>query len=170
MRFLLMLVSFTVAVLPVGAKACSPTLIPGQLLVTKWAREGVVIRGRVVQALETDKQQPEIIRAEAIYVGDVGLRDFVIYRPTSYLKYVARTHQLPEGDARPFGPCGNPVEFKLGQVFETLLLLPARAHDALANGRWTAQIGPYQVPIDDVMSEAEKLGRLRARPEMKASP
>lgn len=151
--------------LPSRADACSIAL-PGVEETAKWGGEvGFLIRGRVVQTFNSSEGKPEIIRAEKIYIGEGEVRDFVIYHPKSH--YVTR----PQADKDAFSSgvmCPQRV-LRQGEVIERLLLKPSSSvEDPAANGRWDIPYLPNSTSgggLELLLLEAEKRGRLEARPE-----
>ncbi|OJW75091.1 MAG: hypothetical protein BGO57_12965 [Sphingomonadales bacterium 63-6] len=153
---------------PSAANACSVRAPPVDETANAIAEGGVFIRGTVIQEFDAARQQPEIIRAEAIYVGEGSPRDFVIYRSNAEFQR--------ELDPRtPRTPCdlSGPTGFKLGHVFERLVLEPARSHtDAAANGRWRFALFGSSVArepgLQALIEAAIRKGRFQARPPFSA--
>ena len=112
------------------AEACSLPSPPIEQLVTEIAAEGMLISGTLIQAFNASKRQPEIIRASQIYVGGKKPGDFIIYRSEREYDHVLNPPALVTS-------CDlDPPPFKVGHIFDRLVLVPAKAQDALANGRW----------------------------------
>lgn len=138
-----------------GANACSFVPPPLEQVASSVAANGVLIRGTVIQAFDASKQQPEIIRADEIYVGDGKPRDFVIY------------HSKSDYDPRVFQPYrGAPL--KVGHAFDRLVLVPARSPDGAANGRWSFDMWGGNVVsgqgLQMLVDEAVRVGRFQAHP------
>jgi hypothetical protein len=58
-----------IAATPISADACGPPRFPIPSEIAHWAQSGFLIRGRVIQGFDPYKQQPEIIRAEEVFLG-----------------------------------------------------------------------------------------------------
>lgn len=113
-----------------GRRSMLPGTPPIEQLVTEIAAEGVLVSGTLIQAFNASKRQPEIIRASQIYVGEEKPREFIIYRSEREYDHVLNPPALVTS-------CDcNPPPFKVGHIFDRLVLVPAKAQDALANGRW----------------------------------
>ena len=65
---------------PIGALACTIQLPPVEEMAKEVASEGVVIRGTLFQAFDASKRQPEVIRADKVFVGDPRVKNYIIYR------------------------------------------------------------------------------------------
>jgi hypothetical protein len=157
------------ALIPARAGACTVLMPPVSEIVAEVAARGVMIRGRVIQAFDADRRLPEIIRAEEIFVGDGGPRDFVIYRsPSDFDRAIARRNS-PE-----MAMCGLPAPYvEVGQTFERLVLMPAdAAAPNAAEGTWSIHFWGNSVSmgrgLDMLRAEAERVGRFRARPPLSA--
>lgn len=164
MRRLMLLILFIVS-LPSRADACSRAF-PAVEETAKWAGEvGFLIRGRVIQTFNASEGKPEIIRAEEIYIGERGLRDFVIYHPKSH--YVTRPRA--NKDSYDLGVMCPQHVLRQGEVIDRLLLKPSSSiEDTAANGQWDVQYLPNSTSgagLDLLVLEAEKRGRLVARPQ-----
>lgn len=64
------------AAIAMPAQACFLVPPPVSETINKVAERGVLISGQVVQAFDPDKNQPEIIRADKIFVGEGGAERF----------------------------------------------------------------------------------------------
>ena len=128
----------------------------------------MVVRGRVIQAFDAKKRQPEIIRAEEIFVGEGGPRDFVIYySERDYLSDI-KLHDLVKLGTGPLCPGARHYR-KLGQTFDRLVLMPASASEhATTKGKWSFHFWENSVlhgaGLDMLLQEANRLHRLNARP------
>jgi len=140
---------------------------PVEETVREVAATGMLISGQIIQAFDASKRQPEIIRADKIFVGEDAPRDFVIYHAN--LDYEPQRRRDPR--TVDVGP--HVSSFKLGQRFERLVLMPAKAsNDPAANGRWTIHFWGGNVAWGQgfklLAAEATRLGRFRSFPPRSA--
>jgi hypothetical protein len=120
------------------------------------ATEGVLIRGRVVQTYDAAKERPEIIRAEAIYIGEGLPRDFEISRvETRYIK------PPPLGLAS----CDSTQRDKLGVEWPRIVLVPKKRTKFTTEGWEVLSFAPVRGDgLAELLVEAKKYGRLRQNP------
>lgn len=156
------LVAFA-AVTSSEANACRIKLPPLEERVEQVASEGVVIRGELVQAFDASKQQPEVIRADEVYIGDPGLENFVIYR--SAHEFESRLDKTVIHIS-----CGvDETAFKLGHEYDLLVLVPAFApQDDAANRSWRYSRGSSSVlwgkGLEMLLAKSREQGRLQSVP------
>lgn len=113
------------------ANACSIAPPPVERIADDIAARGVLIRGTLIQAFNASKHQPEIIRAHEIYVGEGRPRDFVIYRSQ-------REYDRELNPPAIISTCdGSPPPFKVGHVFDRLVLIPSNEQEAISKERWS---------------------------------
>lgn len=147
---------------PLSANACSYEQPPIEKITKEISTSGALIQGTLIQAFDAAKRQPEIIRADKIFIGDGKPRNFVIYRSKSeYDNVLIPPAMITSCDH-------NPPPFKVGQIFDRLVLEPAAAPDRAANGRWRFSMWGNSVargrPLNSLLDEAARIGRLRSRP------
>jgi hypothetical protein len=165
MRLRHLLVPLVVLVASVEADACSIALPPPEETAKQIAAEGVLIRGVVIQGFDAAKQQPEIIRAETVYVGGTVPRDFVIYRHPMLFEEVLHPPKFPS-------PCAGLQErpHKVGEVLDRLVLRPAKSIEdpGAVNGRWMFTLEGRNVMhgkgLRVLIEEATLVGRFQSRP------
>lgn len=128
-----------------------------------------MVRGRIVQEFDVKRQKPEVVRAEKIFIGGGPPRDFVIYHAKEEYKHVLETREAVSKGLM-IAPCGDGTSsYKLGQTFDTLVLMPVRAADRrFAEGGWALPFWGVNVSqgraLDMLLREAKGMGRLQARP------
>lgn len=147
------------------SRACYFSSPPVTDTVNKVAAEGMLISGHIIQAFDIDKNQPEIIRAKQIFVGEGGPRDFVIYRSPQFFEHARK--QLYEKRGPPV--CPGPQTYSLGQSFDRLVLVPAtddNGDDVM--GKWSIEFWGGNVDkgrgLDQLVEESERKGRFQTRP------
>jgi hypothetical protein len=151
------------------SRACSLISPPVAETVNKVAAEGMLISGHVIQAFDVDKNQPEIIRAEQIFVGEGGPRDFVIYRSPRFFEHARkRRDEMRDRNWPPFS-CPEPQTYSLGQSFDRLVLVPAAADNGTdLTGKWSIEFWGGSVvsgrALDLLVEESERKGRFQTRP------
>ncbi len=151
------------------SQACSLISPPVAETVDKVAAEGMLISGHVIQAFDLNKNQPEIIRAEQIFVGEGGARDFVIYRSPRFFEQARKRRDEKRG--RNWHPplCPEPQTYSLGQYFDRLVLVPAAADNgADVTEKWSIEFWSGSVvsgrALDLLVEESERKGRFQTRP------
>ena len=154
------------SVLPLRADACSVVLPPVAETAEHVAKVGFLIEGEVIQSFDPDKQQPEIIRAKTIFVGNGLPRDFVIYH--SKAEFESAMAVSGKRSVKILA-CPESHPATKGERFERLVLLPANpSADASANGRWVIPLEGSSVAmgrgLDKMVEEATRHGRFRVRP------
>ena len=149
------------ALASVSASACSPVLPPVEEAVKDVATTGYVISGTVIQAFDAAKRQPEIIRADQIFVGEGKPREFKIYR----------TERDYESRLKPqrFFACQGRALTKEGFKWERFALIPApKQADGSSDGQWELYWNDGAVTFgkgyEMLLDEAKRLGRLQERP------
>lgn len=150
--------------LSVPAQACTQPRPP--VTVAKVASEGMLISGQVIQAFDPDKNQPEIIRANQVFVGEESPRDFVIYRSPSFFEWARKQRRKPNW---PPPICPGPEIFSLGQSFDRLVLMPAiEGNGAKVTNKWMVDPWAGNVTMDRglnmLIEEAKRNGRFQTRP------
>ncbi len=153
---------------PSTSIACSMRAPQPSEVAYEVAAEGVLISGRVIQGFDLDKDQPEIIRADEIFIGEGGTKEFEIYRPSWFF---ANEKKMRDQERRTGlkTPCGPPQTFSLGKMFDRLVLVPAKDKNSPdANGKWQVVFGGNQViwgkGLDLLLKESRRLGRYRGSP------
>lgn len=167
--FAILVVAFG-AVLSMPAQACSLGAPPVTETIAKVASEGMLISGQIIQAFDPDKNQPEIIRADQIFIGEGSPRDFVIYRSPSFFEQARkRRDEKRDPNRLPPSSCPEPRTYGLGQSFERLVLVPAFADNgAEVTDKWSVEFWGGNVTmeraLDLLIEESERKGRFQARP------
>lgn len=152
------------AALSMPAQACSLGSPPVSETIAKVANGGMLISGRVIQAFDPDKNQPEIIRADQIFIGEGSPRDFMIYRSPSFFERARKRRD----EKLPFS-CPEPQTYSLGQSFDRLVLVPAAANNgAGVTGKWSIEFWGGNVTreraLDLLIEESKRKGRFQTRP------
>lgn len=160
------------AIAAVPAQACTLRPPPVSEIVDKVAAEGLLIGGQFVQAFDPEKNLPEIIRAEQIFVGEGVPRDFVIYRSPQFFEQVRERRAQRLSPNRLSSPCPGPQTYGLGS-FDRLVLLPAEPLiGSDGRGKWLIVFGGDSVSmgrgLDLLIEESEQKGRLQNRPPKSA--
>lgn len=155
--------------LSMPAQACSLRGPPVTETIAKVASGGMLISGQVIQAFDPDKNQPEIIRADQIFIGEGSPRDFVIYRSPSFFEQARKRRDEKRGPNWRPPVCPEPRTYSLGQSFERLVLVPAAADDgAEATDKWSVEFWGGNVTmeraLDLLIEESERRGRFQTRP------
>jgi hypothetical protein len=174
LRIVVLSLVLSASTISATVRACS--LIPPPVAATaqEVAADGVLIRGRLIQAFDPDSEKPEIIAVDEIYVGSGNPAAYVIFRPKSEFERV-RKHREPrkKGDG-PLIACGPFFDHKIkvGEIFDRLVLMPApSASDPAARGRWVFHFWDGHVTqgqgFDMLLEAAEQRERLRSRPRRK---
>lgn len=157
------------AALSIPAQACSLRGPPVAETIAMVSDGGMLISGHVVQPFDPDQNQPEIIRADRIFIGEGEPRDFTIYRSPSFFEQARkRRDEKRHPDWRP-PLCPEPRTCSLGQSFERLVLVPAVADSgAPIAGKWSVEFWGDNVTIgetlDRLVEESRRKGRFQARP------
>lgn len=169
MRFYVsQLLAALLAWVPTWASAC--TILPPspqeiEQLASDVAANGFLIRGTLVQAFDASKSQPEIIRADEVFIGDKETKFFVIYRSKN--QFEAALHP-PRGLVTSCYFLSQPPPYKKGQVFDRIVLVHPTASDAVANGRWSSCLCESSVArgrgLGILVEKAKRLGRFRSQP------
>lgn len=157
-RIPLLVVAALCVVAPFQARACSLRGPPLEEMVNGVASEGVLIRGTVVQSFDAKTRQPEIVRAEEIFIGEGQPRDFIIHFTDE------EADRVPGASG---APCGERHYPEVGRTYDRLVLLPAKGPDGTANGKWhRAKTGPYPGGhnLDLLVQAAQRTGRYKSRP------
>ncbi len=146
------------------SQACSLISPPVAETVNKVAVEGMLISGHVIQAFDFNKNQPEIIRVEQIFVGEGGPRDIVIYRSPHFFEHARKLRD----EKLPFS-CPEPQTYSLGQSFDRLVLVPAAADNgADVTGKWSIEFWGGSVvsgrALELLVEESKRKGRFQTRP------
>jgi hypothetical protein len=152
---------------PMRAVACTISGPPVAQTAGEIAANGVVISGRVIQTFDAKKRQPEIIRADEVFIGDFAPQNFVIYYSERDYASEIELRKL-EKQGKLLCP-GALLHYKSGQTFERLVLMPAKASEnEAAEGKWSFHFWGTNVLMgvgfEMLLDEAKRLGRLNARP------
>lgn len=157
------------AALSMPAQACLLGGPPVAETIAKVSGGGMLISGRVVQPFDPDKNQPEIIRADRIFVGEGEPRDFIIYRSPSFFEQARkRRDEQRHPDWGP-PPCPEPPTYSLGQSFDRLVLVPAVTDSgAQIADKWSVEFWGGSVTmgeaLDRLVEESRLKGRFQTRP------
>ncbi len=167
-RFAVLAVALS-AVLSMPAEACSLAGPPVTETIAKVASGGMLISGQVVQAFDPDKNQPEIVHADQIFVGEGRPRDFVIYRSPSFFEQARKRRDEKRGANWRPPLCPEPQTYSLGQTFDRLLLVPAASDNgAEVTDKWSMEFWGGNVTmgraLDLLIEESERKGRFQIRP------
>lgn len=155
--------------LSMPAAACTLMGPPVTETIAKVATGGMLISGQVIQAFDPDKNQPEIIRANQIFIGEGSPRDFVIFRSASFFEQARkRRNEKRKPDRRP-PICPEPQTYSLGQSFDRLVLMPAAADNGAAvTNQWSVEYWGGNVTTEKglnmLIEESERKGRFQTRP------
>ncbi len=133
--------------------------------VSQVATEGVLISGHVIQGFDAEKEQPEVIRADQIFVGEGKPRDFTIYRSRPFYEQ-ARSRLRKTNE--PKIACSPPATYGLGRTFERLVLMPAMSNGKDRVETWSVHFWGGNVSmgrgLDMLIKEAIQTGRFQGRP------
>lgn len=141
------------------AQACSVVSPPIEEMIGEIASKGVMIGGAFVRSVDPANKQPEIIHADAVFIGNPQQREFVISR--SDLEYERLA--IPAGKGSGCGPRRLPAA---GVAFARMILIPVEGSDT-RNAGWQV---PDFFPVEDskyldmLFDEAQRAGRFNERP------
>lgn len=169
MRNQILCASALMAIFARPSDACTIVSPPVAKTVSEVASEGMLISGHVVQGFDADKEIPEIIRADRIFIGEGKPSDFIIYRSPSFYEQ-ARSRQRKKykrSDPPPIA-CYVPVTYASGQTFDRLVLTPANSNDKDSAGKWSVHPWGGHVSsgrgLEMLLEESVQSDRLQGRP------
>jgi len=156
MRGPLIMLLITMLPLSAPAAACSFALPPMEQMIAEVASKGVMISGAIVRSVDTQNKQPEIIRADAIFIGNPDQREFVISRSERDYERLA----LPPGMG-----CGPQRFPPAGTAFARMILVPVDS-TGTRNAGWQIHYFTYEdgKQLDMLFEEAKRQGRFQNRP------
>ena len=151
------------------ADACSLNPPPVDETIAKVASGGMLVSGRVIRALDLDKNQSEIIRVDKIFIGEGSPRDLEIYRSPLFFEQARKRREEQRRRNRQLVLCPGQQTYRLGQSFERLILVPAVAENgAKVANKWSVEFwGDYLTMakgLNLLIDEAELKGRFQSRP------
>ncbi|WP_152998797.1 hypothetical protein [Sphingopyxis sp. H115] len=137
--------------------------------IVKVASRGLLISGQVIQSFDPDKNRPEIIRADQIFIGEGRPRDFVIYRSPSFFERARSRRDGKQGANWRLPSCPEPRTYNLGESFDRLVLVPAVGDNGgEVTDRWSVEFWGGNVTmgkaLDLLIEESELKGRFQTRP------
>jgi len=154
---------------PSAVRACTLSVPPVATTADEIGAKGVLIKGKLIQAFDPDKETVEIIEAQEVYVGSDRPKTYVIYRPKSEFA-LARERRRPSKKGVVFINCApSDHKIQLGMVLDRLALMPAPvADDSPDKGSWVFHFWNGNVSrgpgLDLLLKSAEQHGRLLSRP------
>lgn len=143
--------------LSVPAQACDPAPPPMEEMIEEIASGGVMISGAIGRSVDAKGKQPEVIEANAIFIGNPGQREFVISRSDREYEMLLK---------RPGMGCGARRLPPAGVAFARMILMPVNA-DGGRNAGW--RVHDF-FPIEDskyldmLFDKAALKGRVQGRP------
>ena len=122
----------------------------------------MVVRGQIIQAFDAEKRQPEIVRVDEVFVGDVNPGEFVIDYSEREYELAIQDRRLEEEGKLTCPSFGQP-HYKLGQSFERLVLMPAATPGKLTFHFWGNNV-LSGAGLKMLLASAKEFHRLKARP------
>lgn len=142
---------------PASVQACSLIPPPIDEMVREVGSKGVLISGEIVRAVDAKRKQPELIRADGVFIGDPNQREYVISRSDREYEMLL---------ARPSMGCGARRLPPVGVAFARMFLVPVEG-TATRNAGW--RVHDF-LPVEDskfldmIVDEARRAGRFQNRP------
>jgi hypothetical protein len=126
-------------------------------MIEEIASEGVMVSGMIVRSADPAQKQPEVIRIDQVFIGDIDQKELTISRSDS---------EYEELLIRPSIGCGAKRFPPAGMSFARMILLPVKANLTRNAGWRTHEFFPIEDSeyLDKLFAEAEAKGRLRKRP------
>lgn len=158
---------FTVHASPV--QACSIRAYPA-LIAIQAAANATLISGEVVQEYDPETNRPQIVRANAVFIGDPLIKDYKFRVPEWQREQMLKARKAGLTDPMVI-TCGYVPLHKKGHSFERLLLKPV---DRVMPFEWNYYLQDGGITqganLDIFIEEAKKTGRFRVRPPEKVAP
>lgn len=142
---------------PSSAQACSPAPPPIDEMVTEVGLKGVLISGEIIRTVDAKDKQPDVIRANDVFIGDPRQREYVISRSD-------REYQMLL--APPSMGCGARRLPPAGVAFARMFLVPVEATETRNAGWRVHDFLPVEDSkfLDMIFDEARQAGRFQNRP------